>query len=218
LIINKTSINSKIAIFVTMKNGKVFLLLNGETPVKAPELNDYEIICATDGAYHFLKEKGITPDFISGDFDSIEDPPEEIEVIHTPNQAFTDFDKILQILKNKGHKTIDVYGASGKEQDHFLGNLHTAIQWKEKLSLTFYDNHGSYFLAKKKNPILNCKDKIISLIPFPKATGIITKGLKYSLNKEDLTFGKKIGTRNIALENNIEITFETGELFIFINH
>jgi len=49
-----------------MKNGKVFLLLNGETPVKTPELNDYEIICATDGAYHFLKEKGITPDFISG--------------------------------------------------------------------------------------------------------------------------------------------------------
>ena len=65
-----SSINSKIAIFVTMKNGKVFLLLNGETPVKTPELNDYEIICATDGAYHFLKEKGITPDFISGDFDT----------------------------------------------------------------------------------------------------------------------------------------------------
>lgn len=218
MITNKISINSKIAIFVTMKKGKVLLLLNGETPVKIPELNDYEIICATDGAYHYLNEKHIAPDFISGDFDSLENLPKEIEVIHTPNQAFTDFDKILQILSDRGYKNIDVYGASGKEQDHFLGNLHTAIQWKEKLSLTFYDNHGSYFLAKKKNPILNCKDKIISLIPFPKATEIITKGLKYSLNKEDLTFGKKIGTRNIALENNIEITFETGELFIFINH
>ena len=218
MITNKTSINSKIAIFVTMNKGKVLLLLNGEPPKNIPEFSDYEIICATDGAYHYLNKKHIVPNFISGDFDSLENLPKEIEVIHTPNQAFTDFDKILQILSDRGYKNIDVYGASGKEQDHFLGNLHTAIQWKEKLSLTFYDNYGSYFLAKKKNPILNCKDKIISLIPFPKATEIITKGLKYSLNKEDLTFGKRIGTRNIALENNIEITFETGELFIFINH
>ena len=50
-----------------MKNGKVFLLLNGETPQKIPELSGYEIICATDGAYHFLNEKMITPHFISGD-------------------------------------------------------------------------------------------------------------------------------------------------------
>ena len=60
MITNKISINSKIAIFVTMKKGKVLLLLNGETPVKTPELNDYEIICATDGAYHYLNEKDIS--------------------------------------------------------------------------------------------------------------------------------------------------------------
>lgn len=200
-----------------MKKGNVFLLLNGETPKKFPEFSNYEIICATDGAYHYLNEKDITPHFISGDFDSLKHLPKEIEVIHTPDQAFTDFDKVLQVLSDRGYKTVHVYGASGKEQDHFLGNLHTAIQWKEKLSLTFFDNHGSYFLAKKKNTIVNCKKKIISLIPFPKATKITTKGLKYSLNNEDLTFGKKIGTRNIVTENNVEINFETGELFIFIN-
>ena len=137
MITNKISINSKIAIFVTMKKGKVLLLLNGETPVKIPELNDYEIICATDGAYHYLNEKHIAPDFISGDFDSLENLPKEIEVIHTPNQAFTDFDKILQILSDRGYKNIDVYGASGKEQDHFLGNLLTTHKEGYKFNLLF---------------------------------------------------------------------------------
>jgi thiamine pyrophosphokinase len=200
-----------------MKTNKVFLLLNGEQPKKLPIFSSYEIICATDGAYQYLLENKITPHFISGDFDSIENLPNDIEAIETPDQNFTDFDKILQILSNKGHTNIDVYGASGKEQDHFLGNLNTAIEWEKKLKITFFDNHGSYFLAAKKITIPNCKHKTISLVPFPEAKEIHTKGLQYSLNKEDLIFGKRIGTRNKAIENEVEISFTSGNLFVFIN-
>ncbi|WP_435416321.1 thiamine diphosphokinase [Polaribacter aestuariivivens] len=201
-----------------MKTNRVFLLLNGEKPNQLPNLSIYDMICATDGAYQYLKNNEIIPDFISGDFDSIKDIPDIIEIISTPNQDFTDFDKILQILFEKGFYTIDVFGASGKEQDHFLGNLHTALQWKEKLKLTFFDNHGKYFLAQKTTTIIDVLDKTISLIPFPKTTNIVTKGLKYSLNNETLDFGKRIGTRNKAIENNVSITFKSGNLLIFINH
>ena len=201
-----------------MNKGTVFLLLNGEPPTNLPNISIYEVICATDGAYHFLEKNKIKPNFISGDFDSIENLPKDIEVIHTPNQNFTDFDKILQILFDKGFKNVDVFGASGKEQDHFLGNLHTAIQWKNKISLTFFDNHSRYFLADKNTEILNSVDKIISLVPFPEATNIVTKGLQYSLQDEKLTFGQRIGTRNKAIKNKVEISFKTGEMFIFINH
>ncbi len=199
-------------------NSKVFLLLNGETPNDVPDISNYDFICATDGAYQYLKENNINPNFICGDFDSLDNIPNDIEVIHTPNQDFTDFDKMLQILFDKGFTQIDIFGASGKEQDHFLGNLHTAIQWKEKLELTFFDNYSYYFLADKKTVILNKKGKMISLVPFPKTKNITTKGLQYSLNEEILTFGKRIGTRNMGIENKIEISFESGELFIFINH
>lgn len=201
-----------------MKEKKVFLLLNGEKPKKIPNLSSYTVTCATDGAYHFLKENNISVDFISGDFDSIQQIPENIEVIETPNQDLTDFDKILQILFDKGFYNIDVFGASGNEQDHFLGNLHSAIQWKKKLNLTFFDNHGYYFLADKTTTIKNCKNNVISLVPFPKATNITSKGLRYQLNNETLVFGDRIGTRNTAEHHNIEISFTEGYLFIFINH
>jgi len=192
--------------------------LNGETPNEVPDISKYDMICATDGAYQYFKKHNITPNFIAGDFDSLQEVPKEIELIKTPNQDLTDFDKILQILLNKGFTTVDVFGASGKEQDHFLGNLHTAIQFKEKLKLTFIDNHSRYFLADKSTEVSDCKNKIVSLIPFPKATNIVTEGLEYQLNKEDLVFGERIGTRNKGIQDTIHITFKSGELFIFINH
>ncbi|PQJ80780.1 thiamine diphosphokinase [Polaribacter porphyrae] len=201
-----------------MKTKKVFLLLNGAFPKKLPNLSKYDLVCATDGAYKYLKKHNIVPDFISGDFDSLKNIPKDIEVIKTPNQDFTDFDKVLQILFDKEFTTIDVCGASGKEQDHFLGNLHTAIQWKEKLKLTFIDDYSYYFLADKNTKIAGCRDQIVSLIPFPAAKNIITKGLQYQLNKEDLVFGSRIGTRNKAIKNEVNITFESGELFIFVNY
>ncbi|MFI1772123.1 thiamine diphosphokinase [Thalassobellus citreus] len=200
-----------------MNEKKVFLLINGEPPNKIPDLTKYHFVCATDGAYQFLEKNNITPNFISGDFDSVERLPEHIEVIHTPNQDYTDFDKVLQILFERGYKSIHVFGASGQEQDHFLGNLHTAIQWKEKLNLTFFDNFGSYFLADTRLELSNCKGKTISLVPFPTATNILTKGLQYPLNKETLSFGNRIGTRNVAIDDDVAITFETGNLFVFIN-
>ncbi len=200
-----------------MELKKVFLLLNGEAPTKKPDISAYSLVCATDGAYNTLHKFNIKPDFISGDFDSLGDLPKDLEVINTQNQDFTDFHKILDILSSRGYVNIHVFGGSGKEQDHFLGNLHTALQWKNKLKITFFDNHSFYFLADKKVNITGCKGKYVSLYPFPEAAGIITKGLKYPLNNETLTLNGRIGTRNVALEDVITVFIKTGDLFVFVN-
>ncbi|WP_370476863.1 thiamine diphosphokinase [Tamlana flava] len=200
-----------------MNPKKAFLLIDGEQPNQLPNLSKYDLVCATDGAYSFFAENNITPDFISGDFDALEKLPKNIEAIATPNQDYTDFEKALKILKERDFTNIHVYGASGKEQDHFLGNLSTAIKWKSELNLTFFDNYGYYFLADETTKIKECKGKTISLVPFPEALGIVTSGLQYSLKKESLTFGGRIGTRNVAIEDEVTITFESGALFVFVN-
>ncbi|UKM64738.1 thiamine diphosphokinase [Flavobacteriaceae bacterium GSB9] len=200
-----------------MNSKKVFLLIDGERPNQLPDLSGYDLVCATDGAYRFLAENKVVPDFISGDFDALETLPSNIETITTPDQDYTDFEKMLRILFDKGFVNIDVYGASGNEQDHFLGNLSTAIKWKANLNLMFFDNYGYYFLANNTTKIKNCNGKIVSLVPFPKVEGIITKGLKYVLNNEQLTFGKRIGTRNEGIAEEVTINFESGHLFVFVN-
>lgn len=199
-------------------NKKVILFLNGEVPNNLPDLSEYEKIFCTDGAYSYLKKLGIKPDFISGDFDSIDllEISPEIELIHTPDQDYTDFEKVLNLISQKKYNSIHVYGASGKEQDHFLGNLTAAYKFKNKLTITFIDNYSTYFFLNKDSRINNVLHKTISLYPFPFATEIKTTGLLYPLNKETLTITDRIGTRNKAILNDVEINFKEGELVLFI--
>lgn len=197
---------------------KAFILLNGSRPSKFPDLSKYDIVCAIDGAYNHFEFLNIIPDLVTGDFDSINKIPKKVEVINTPNQDFTDFEKALQILQKRDFSNIDVFGGSGKEHDHFLGNISTALLWKSEVNIQFFDDFGTYFFIENNYVAENVLNKTVSLIPFPIATEITTKGLQYQLQNENLTFGKRIGTRNRATKNEIEITYKSGELLIYIGN
>lgn len=201
-----------------MNSKKVFILLNGAEPKIFPDLSSYDLVCAIDGAYEHFKSKNIEPDLVMGDFDSIYAIPSNIEVINTPDQNFTDFDKALHILKDRGYVHIDVYGGSGKEHDHFLGNISTALQWKNSLKISFFDDFGTYFFIEEQIMLTNVKGKNISLIPFPIAHEIFTEGLTFPIINETLTFGKRIGTRNTAFSNDVQISFKGGELLIYVSN
>jgi thiamine pyrophosphokinase len=84
------------------------------------------------------------------------------------------------------------------------------------LNITFFDDFGSYFFSKKILELTAVKDKTISLIPFPIVHKIFTKGLAYPLQEETLTFGKRIGTRNKAIEDKVHISYESGDLLIYV--
>ncbi len=197
---------------------KAFILLNGLEPSVFPELSTYDIVCAIDGAYNHFEKNNIIPDLVTGDFDSIHTIPTTVEVINTPDQNFTDFDKALMILKERGYINIDVYGGSGKEHDHFLGNLSTALLWINDVRITFFDDFGTYFFINNECVLNNVLNKTISLVPFPEAHNITTEGLKYPLNDESLIFGMRIGTRNKAISDIIKISFSIGDLLIYISH
>jgi len=201
-----------------MKLKRAFVLLNGLAPSIFPDLSNYDLICAIDGAYNHFESKNIFPDLVTGDFDSIHKIPNSVEVINTPNQDYTDFEKALTILKERGFGIVDVYGGSGKEHDHFLGNISTALYWKNELKITFYDDFGKFFFIEKTIKLTNVKGHTVSLIPFPMAKGIHSQGLQFSLINETLTFGKRIGTRNRASKNEVEISYKSGELLIYVSN
>lgn len=209
-----------------MKN-KALLFINGDSPKTIPNLSGYDLIACTDGAFHYLKQLKFPLDkldFISGDFDSHKIEEEiiqqsqnnQFEIIETPDQNKTDFHKALEIIIEKGFENIDVYGGSGGEQDHFLGNLSVAYAFKDKLNLQFFDEYSSYYFIPKNFSISDVKGKMISLMPFPIAKNIETKGLKWPLNREDLMLGERIGTRNIAENQEVSVNYKEGDLLIFV--
>ncbi len=201
---------------------KALLFINGVPPENLPNSEGYDVIACSDGAFHYLKRKNFPLgklDFISGDFDSHSGSDDEIyneKFISTPDQDKTDFEKSLELLIEQNIDSVDVYGGSGGEMDHFLGNLHVALKFKTQLVIKFYDQFSTYFFSPKNFSLNNVKGKMISLFPFPSVENISTSGLNWNLQNDFLEVGKKIGTRNFAIEDEVTINFEKGELIVFV--
>ncbi len=203
---------------------KALLFINGEPPENLPHTEGYALIACSDGAFHYLKEKKFPfekLDFISGDFDShsgADDAVYRDKFIYTPDQNKTDFHKSLEIIQQKGIKKVDIYGGSGGEMDHFLGNLHTAFLFKDKIELKFFDAYGTYFFSPKNLVLKECQGKLVSLIPFPATENVSSNGLNWELSCEDLSLTTRIGSRNFALSDTVEITFTGGDLVVFVGN
>lgn len=203
---------------------KALLFINGVPPKTLPVITDYSLISCSDGAFHYLKENGFPLDqldFISGDFDShsgIDENVYQEKFIYTPDQDKTDFEKSLEIIQKRGFNKVDIYGGSGGEMDHFLGNLTVAFKFKEDLEITFFDEYSQYFFAPNNLVLNEVKNKLISLYPFPSATNVTTTGLNWPLKNETLDITNRIGTRNFAKEDEVTIEFKKGNLVAFIGN
>lgn len=206
----------------TLMKDKALLFINGNPPKALPNTDHYHLVACTDGAFHYLKNLDFPLeklDFISGDFDSHSGSDENIyqdKFIYTPDQNKTDFHKALEIILEKKFKTVDVFGGSGGEQDHFLGNLTVAFGFKDQLNIKFYDEFSEYYFIPEKFIAENVKGKMISLYPFPSVENITTTGLNWPLTNGNLSITSSIGTRNFAVEDEISIEYEEGDLLIFI--
>ncbi|NML72344.1 thiamine diphosphokinase [Chryseobacterium sp. RP-3-3] len=201
---------------------KVLLFINGDHPKTLPDPDQYSLIACTDGAFHYLKQLGFPLDrldFISGDFDSHSGSDESVyqdKFILTLDQDKTDFHKALEIILEKDFTEIDVFGGSGGEQDHFLGNLTVAYAFKDKMNLKFYDEFSEYYFIPNNFKLKGVKNKMISLYPFPSVENITTTGLNWPLTNGSLSITSRIGTRNFAVEDEVSIQYESGDLLFFV--
>ena len=201
---------------------KALLFINGDAPKSLPNPENYGLIACTDGAFHYLKRLGFPIDkldFISGDFDSHSGSDEDMyqeKFILTLDQEKTDFHKALEILLEKGFSEIDVFGGSGGEQDHFLGNLTVAYAFRDRMNIKFYDEFSAYYFIPNHFKLEGVKNRMISLYPFPLVNNVITKGLNWPLNNENLSITSRIGTRNFAIEDEISVDYESGDVLLFV--
>lgn len=201
---------------------KALLFINGDAPKLLPNLENYGLIACTDGAFHYLKRMGFPLDkldFISGDFDSHSGSDEDMyegKFILTLDQEKTDFHKALEIIQERGFSDIDVFGGSGGEQDHFLGNLTVAYAFKDKMKITFYDEFSEYYFIPNHFTLKGMKNRMISLYPFPLVNNMTTKGLNWPLTNESLSITSRIGTRNFAVEDEVSVEYESGDVLLFV--
>ena len=71
-------------------------------------------------------------------------------------------------------------------------------------------------LFQKNSEAQNVLGKIVSLIPYPVAENVITKGLNWPLFGEELNMTGRIGTRNFAVEDTFTCSYSDGAILLFI--
>ncbi|MCB9229209.1 MAG: thiamine diphosphokinase [Deltaproteobacteria bacterium] len=200
------------------------LLLNGDLTKDdiehARSLNP-KVVFAADGAFHKAIRYGIEPQYVVGDLDSVSGAvrTKNTEFIRINDQNQTDFEKILAFARRTQPGRISIYGISGGEMDHALGNLHSLIKHHQRDGeICFYamqqGSSKSGFVVREQMDFRTFVGAKVSIFPFPQAR-VTTQGLTYALSRTKINQTSGVlAMRNIAKSTLVEIRVESGIVLV----
>lgn len=176
-----------------------------------------EKVLCLDGAADICNEKGIIPWRIVGDGDSLSPDlrKKHADCIRTfPDQETNDQTKGILYLLKKGYKHIGIVGATGKREDHTLGNISLLTEYKKAgADVRIYTDHGVFIPCCGKTTFGCPTGTAVSIFGFG-TKGMKAKGLAYPLR--DFTALWQ-GTLNRSTAPSFEISCE-GEYLVFLNY
>lgn len=205
------------------KEKSCIIIANGDMPRKGI-INyllkkDTDTIIAADGGANSALKLGIIPNYIIGDFDSLQKNvkkyfSDKAVFIHYKRQNDTDVEKSLKFAIKKGFKKVYLFGATGNRLDHSICNLGIIIKFFDRLKIILI--HGKTILAPYNTDVVlqTIPNETISLYAFDDETFITSKGLKYPLKNANLKFGKKESTSNVALGTQVELKISGKIIFV----
>lgn len=180
---------------------------------------NFDYIIAVDKGLEALDLLKIEPNYIIGDFDSINktvlDKYKYNIITLNKEKDFTDTHMALKLAIKLKSNEITIIGGTGTRIDHTLANIHILKEALDSnIKCTILDKNNKIFLIDKPADIK--KDtyyKYISLIPLTTTVESITlDGCKYLLKNATLKIGESIGISNEQLEEKTKIDFKAGIL------
>ena len=179
---------------------------------------------AADGGANLLLKSKYMPDTVVGDFDSLDSKTREkmpnTKFLYIPEQNTNDADKAVRHCLKLGFKEIHLLSADGGRQDQFLSGLEILFKYSEYARLISWTQIERMEFINR-----NWEEKIepgtiLSILPiFGAAEGIVTKGLKYELNNQNLIPGKTpSGVSNLVVSNHVSVNIKKGKLLLLVQH
>ena len=208
---------------MTLEGKSILLFANGSLPNSAivNELIDScETIVACDGGGNHCLEYELIPDYLTGDFDSIESPAIEkfriqgTQIFDMQNQNKSDLSKTLQWLESCRVKSIDVVGVEGGRLDHQFGVWASLIE-SESYATLHYDEFILHRIPNSRKTIQTVVGRIVSLHPVTTCEDVELTGCEYQLNGEMMSIGTR-GIHNVATSDTVKISKSSGELILLI--
>lgn len=206
----------------THSHSNCLIICNGEAPTRQlihKEYREHNLLIAADGGAEYCFENGLTPDIVIGDMDSFIAKSDDLNMLKDEDQETNDLEKALKYAIENEYAYCTILGATGLRVDQTLKNLSVLKKFSGCFKrLIMKDSYGDIFLLPKAYQLNLPVNTTVSLFPLSgKATGIVLKGFRYPLEHETLQNGVRDGTSNVITASNASITYETGDLLIFIH-
>lgn len=159
-----------------------------------------DLLIAADGGYTWLRDLGLTPDVLVGDFDSLGEVPDFAGVVRLPKEKDdTDTMAAVRLAMERGYRNFRLYGGTGGRFDHTLANLQI-LTWlaRRQCGNTLYgpawmacavtDGELRFPAGQAGMVSVFCQGDA--------ATGVNLEGLKYPLVDATLTCDFAVGVSN----------------------
>jgi len=200
---------------------KTVILADGSFPQHEIPLgylkNADHIICC-DGSAESLLKTGMEPEAIVGDLDSLTK-----EITHRfsdrlyidKNQETNDLTKTVKWCSEREYKDIVIVGATGKREDHTLGNISLLAEYAKDVTVIMVTDTGIFYPFLKSCKISSFAGQQVSVFSINPETEITSTGLKYKLKKLRLHNWWR-ATLNEALGDSFELRFTGGPLIVYL--
>lgn len=196
------------------------ILANGEYPMHELPLrilSESAFVVCCDGAANEYIARGHTPDIIIGDGDSLS-PDNKMRfariMLQIADQETNDQTKAVQYLQSKGYRKIAIVGATGKREDHTLGNISLLIDYmKSGIEVRTFTDYGVFIPVKDSQTFASHAGQQVSILNFG-AKGLKGEGLVYPLSDFSNWWQ---GTLNEATSNEFTIHC-TGDYLVFLTY
>lgn len=185
--------------------------------------NNYINIIAVDKGLEILDKCNIKPNYIIGDFDSLNEKilqkykeESNIEIIKlNPEKDYTDTHMAIKLAIKLNSTDITIMGSIGNRIDHTLSNIHILKETlTREINCKILNENNSITLINKTT-IIKKEYPYVSLIPLTTAVeGVTLKGFKYSLNNATMKIGESIGVSNEQIEDEAIIQIKEGILIV----
>lgn len=205
---------------------KVIIISGGKPPSKELIVSEMEsdsvILCADSGA-DCLYSYDITPDYLIGDFDSIN--KNVLEYYKSKDTIIEKFpiekdytDTQLALFKaiDLNASKIIFLGCTGSRLDHTLGNITLLLQCMEKrIDAYIVDDNNRVFITDKCLELSgSCGDKFSLLAYNIPVKDLCITGAKYELSNYYLDIGDPLTLSNEFVKEKVKIIFKSGKLLI----
>jgi thiamine pyrophosphokinase len=159
------------------------------------------VVCCDGAADAFKRRLGREPDVVVGDFDSVRGRFRTAECVRVAEQETNDLDKALALCRARGWTDPLVVGATGRREDHTLGNVFRALD----AGVEVLTETGRFLPVRDRATLRVAPGTAVSVFAPDRRTRMTSRGLVWPL--DDVRFGSLYcATLNRASAARVEVT------------